>query len=59
MIFMFYNLMGNAKAWITILLVPFIAVIPDMVLKALGLYWPNPTEILMTKLRTPDCFVTP
>ena len=49
---LFTTMLGNGKAWITIFLGPFVALLPDFLFQAFRfLYFPNPTESLM-KQRT-------
>jgi hypothetical protein len=48
MYYVIYNMLGNGKAWIAILLVPFLCVMPDIMINMMyGLFWPTPTEIIM------------
>ena len=43
-------MLTNYKAWIVLLLLPFVALLPDMTyIMAQKIFWPTPTDAVMLK----------
>ncbi|CAG9319750.1 unnamed protein product [Blepharisma stoltei] len=50
--YVFFNILGNGKAWIILFLSPLIALTPDYVVKAyMYLFNPNPTDVFLAQRR--------